>query len=95
MTSGEIKGTQGSSRTIYKTEFNGQTEHVAIDTGKNGFVVGMNPSSEKSAEKAAKKWKAMLAKKAGGSGPSQHPGPGPGPGPSGPGGASGAIATRR
>jgi phosphoribosylformylglycinamidine (FGAM) synthase-like amidotransferase family enzyme len=94
-TSGEIVGTQGSTRTIYKTEHNGQTEHVAVETGNNGFVVGMNPSSEKSVKKAAKAWKARLAKHAANP-PDQHPGKGPGPGPGPTGGAgAGAIAIRR
>jgi phosphoribosylformylglycinamidine (FGAM) synthase-like amidotransferase family enzyme len=94
-TTGEIVGTQGSTRTIYKTDHNGQTQHVAVETGNNGFVVGMNPSSEKSVKKAAKAWKAKLAKNAANP-PDHHPGPNPGPGPSSGGsGAAGAVATRR
>jgi filamentous hemagglutinin len=54
---GEIMGTQGRSRTIYKTDHQGSTHHVAVETANNGYVVSMNPSSEASAKKAAKKWK--------------------------------------
>jgi hypothetical protein len=57
---GEIMGTQGRSRTIYKTEHQGSTHHVAVETANNGYVVSMNPSSESSARKAAKKWKGMI-----------------------------------
>jgi hypothetical protein len=67
---GEIMGTQGRSRTIYKTEHQGSTHHVAVETANNGYVVSMNPSSEASAKKAAKKWKSTLASQQGQPGPS-------------------------
>jgi hypothetical protein len=63
-------GTQGRSRTIYKTDHQGSTHHVAVETASNGYVVSMNPSSESSAKKAAAKWKAELAKKQAQPGPS-------------------------
>lgn len=72
---GEIMGTQGRSRTIYKADHQGSTHHVAVETANNGYVVSMNPTTEAKARKAAAKWKAAVANKHNQPGPSTGPGP--------------------
>ena len=49
---GKIIGYQGRSKTrpIFEFEYDGETQHVAITIGSNGFIVGANPCSVKKKE---------------------------------------------
>jgi len=45
-THGTHVGHQGRDRPVMHTEFKGEKHHVGMTVGNNGFVVGMNPTSE-------------------------------------------------
>ena len=47
---GNIVGTQGKRaplRTVYEFTYNGKTQRIAVQVGKNGYIVGANPKSMK------------------------------------------------
>ncbi|GBF81115.1 hypothetical protein [Aphanothece sacrum] len=44
---GEIIGKQGETRNIYQFVFDGTVQHISIDIGTNGYIVGANPTPRK------------------------------------------------
>ena len=44
VTRGRFLGTQGTTRTIYEVEFNGDTQYISVDIASNGYIVGANPT---------------------------------------------------
>ena len=44
---GKVVGHQGrgTGRPIYEVAYNGETHHVAITIGSNGYIVGANPAT--------------------------------------------------
>ncbi len=45
VTEGKVVGAAGRNRPIYEVEFNGETHHIAVTVGGNGYIVGANPLS--------------------------------------------------
>ena len=46
---GKVVGVQGkrNPRTVYEFTYNGEKQRVAVQVGKNGYIVGANPKSVK------------------------------------------------
>jgi hypothetical protein len=44
VTRGRLLGNQGTTRTIYEVEFNGDTQYISVDIASNGYIVGANPT---------------------------------------------------
>ena len=47
ITMGQLIGTQGTSRSIYKVDYQGEIQYISIDIGSNGYVVSANPTLRK------------------------------------------------
>ncbi len=47
ITMGQLIGTQGTSRSIYKVDYQGEIQYISIDIGSNGYVVSANPTPRK------------------------------------------------
>ncbi|MBE9244485.1 hypothetical protein IQ223_07980 [Microcystis aeruginosa LEGE 00239] len=47
ITMGQLIGTQGTSRSIYKVNYQGEIQYISIDIGSNGYVVSANPTPRK------------------------------------------------
>lgn len=47
ITMGQLIGTQGTSRSIYKVDYQGEIQYISIDIGSNGYVVSANATPRK------------------------------------------------
>ncbi|WP_231859765.1 hypothetical protein [Microcystis aeruginosa] len=47
ITMGQLIGTQGTSRSIYKVDYQGEIQYISIDIGSNGYVVSANLTPRK------------------------------------------------